>query len=120
MSGLEHSFRSAHRKGKRSGEAPDGSRDQREEELGPAGLTDALGSAVLQDVFVALATEAFVASVRVDAVASTMATWLRLTFINVWTTRDMTLNSENIIYSWKMNMAIGIKNIFLGIVVSLA
>lgn len=63
-----------------------------------AGLTDALGFAVLQDVFVALTTEAFVASVRVDAVTPAMATGLRLTFINVWTTRDITINSEKAKY----------------------
>lgn len=42
-------------------------------ETGPGGLTDALGPAVLYDVFVTLATEALVASVRVDAVTSAMA-----------------------------------------------
>lgn len=49
----------------------------------PAEPTDALGPAMLHHVFVALTTEAFVASLHVDAVTSAMATRFRLTFIIV-------------------------------------
>lgn len=63
----------------------------------PAGLADALGSAVLHHVFVALATEAFEAAVRVDAVASAVATRFQVAFIIVWTTRDSTTKVWNIV-----------------------
>lgn len=62
-----------------------------------AGLTRARGSAVLHRVFVALATEAIVAALRVDAVACAVAARVQLTFVVVWTTRDTnTTNAENI------------------------
>lgn len=71
----------------------------------PAELTDALGSAVLHHVFVALTTEAFVASVRVDAVTSAMATRFRLTFVIVWMTENNELNL------WNDKSTIGYKKI---------
>lgn len=64
---------------------------------GGAGLTDALGSAALHHVLVALTTEAFVASVRVDAVTSAVATRFRLTFVIVWMTGDSLWNNKSAI-----------------------
>lgn len=66
-------------------------------EAGGAELTDALGSAALHHVLVALATEAFVAAVRVDAVTSAMATRFQLTFVIVWMTGDNLWNNKSAI-----------------------
>lgn len=66
-------------------------------EVGGAELTDALGSAALHHVLVALATEAFVAAVRVDAVTSAMATRFQLTFVIVWMTGDNLWNNKSAI-----------------------
>lgn len=66
-------------------------------EAGGAELTDALGSAALHHVLVALATEAFVASLCVDAVTSAMATRFRLTFVIVWMTGDNLWNNKSAI-----------------------
>lgn len=73
-------------------------------EAGAAGLTDALGSAALHHVLVALATEAFVASVRVDAVTSAMATRFRLTFVIVWMTGDSLRNNKSAIGCKKIHL----------------
>lgn len=72
-------------------------------EAGGAELTDALGSATLHHVLVALTTEAFVASDRVDAVTSAVATRFRLTFVIVWITGDNLWNSKSAIGYKKMH-----------------
>lgn len=66
-------------------------------EAGGAELTDALGSAALHHVLVALATEAFVAPVRVDAVTSAMAARFQLTFVIVWMAGDNLWNNKSAI-----------------------
>lgn len=84
MSCLEHSFTSGQRTDTRNVLVFDLKRTAVERDIFPGWrLTDTLGPPVHQ-LLVALATEAVVASVQVDAASSAVATRVRLTLVVVW------------------------------------